>query len=296
MPPINPVWQDADAPWWAKMRRAEAHIRSLRERLEDINADPPWSVKPEPGRQANETAFRLHVRSSIPVDLVTVVGDAVHNMRSALDTIAFALAREYVGSPLSESQEQATKFPICKDPQSFEDFVKQRNRRALYGPQERLALRCVQPFAFAEEARELGVDPRTTPEEDRDSDAIYRLHQVSNIDKHRRLPLLSWFPGTVYWTAPSDGQSYRWHPVATEFLDGTLLGYFSDPDGEAPPASKVFYEMRLALMDDLVRDWDVARCLTAWHRGLTNWTFPRIFIVASGNRPPVMITHQPGES
>jgi hypothetical protein len=193
----------------------------------------------------------------VPVDLVTVVGDAVHNMRSALDTIAYALACDHLGQPLTGDQEQATQFPICEDAAKFEAFFRKKGRALLYGQQQCLALRCVQPFAFTEEAATHGVTGGSTPAEDRDSDAIYRLHQVSNIDKHRRLPLLSWFPGMVYW--PTDeGQSYRWEPVASEFRDGTILGYLSNPAHDAPPASRVFAEMKLTLMDDLVRSWDVA--------------------------------------
>lgn len=258
-----------------------------------MKADPPWSVEVGPGRQANESSYVLRVRSSVPVDLITIVGDAVHNMRSALDTIAYTLAQDYVRRPLTESEEQATQFPICKDGTIFDAFFQKKGRQQLYGAQELLALRCVQPFSFAEEAVALGVDPMTTPEDDRDSDAIYRLHQLSIIDKHRRLPLLSWFPGIVYWSTPAgQGQSYRWQPVATEFKDGTVLGYFSDPDGQAPPAATVFHDMQLALMDDLVRDWDVAKCLSAWHDGLARWSFPRIFIVASGNPVPMMISYR----
>jgi hypothetical protein len=290
MVPVTPKWTDPDAPWWAKMRRAQVHIDRVREELDGMTRNPPWSVEPEPGRRANETAYRLRVVSSVPVDLVTVVGDAVHNMRSALDTIAYALACDHLGRALTEDEESATQFPICKDA-GFSTFFARNRRAQLYGPRQQLALRCVQPFALTEEAAKLGVVSATTPEDDRDSDTIYRLHQVSNIDKHRRLPLLAWFPGIVYW-AGNEGQSYKWEPVAREFRDGTVLGYLSDPTGDAPPAVQVFAAMKLALMDDLVRDWDVAECLTAWHRGLTQWTLPRLFIVASGNAPPMMITHK----
>jgi hypothetical protein len=290
MAPVADKWTDQDAPWWAKMRRAGVHIDRVREELDTMARNPPWSVEPEPGRRVNETAYRLRVTSSAPVDLITVVGDAVHNMRSALDTIAYALAVDHLGQALTDAQERVTQFPICQDAAKFEAFFTERGRAQLYGPQQQLALRCVQPFALTEEAARHGVIRTSTPEEDRDSDAIYRLHQISNIDKHRRLPLLAWFPDIVYW-AGSEGQSYRWQPVAREFRDGTVLGYLSDPTGEAPPATTVFTEMKLALADDLVRSWDVGECLTAWHRGLTQWTLPRIFIVASGNTPPIMITH-----
>jgi hypothetical protein len=58
--------------------------------------------------------FRFHVRQPVPVELVTTIGDAIHNMRSSLDSVAHELARQHAGSNMTERQERATQFPICK--------------------------------------------------------------------------------------------------------------------------------------------------------------------------------------
>lgn len=46
----------------------------------------------------------------------------VHNLRSALDCVAYALAQRHVGVVLTDKQEEATQFPICKDAQAFDRF------------------------------------------------------------------------------------------------------------------------------------------------------------------------------
>jgi hypothetical protein len=68
---------------------------------------------------------------------------------------------------LTEDQQRAAQFPICIDRASFDEFFdKHRLRRGLFGPRERDALRCVQPFAIREEAAALGVDWITSPQDE----------------------------------------------------------------------------------------------------------------------------------
>jgi hypothetical protein len=93
------------------------------------------------------------------------------------------------------------------DARKFDEIYTTGRRQGLYGAQELAALRCVQPFAFAEDAARVGVvevDDRSA--EDYQHDALRRLNVLSNIDKHRRLPELDWVPTIHYWPTPPDGQ------------------------------------------------------------------------------------------
>lgn len=289
---MDEMWMDSEAPWWAKLRRAAVHIEDVRAEVATLENDRPWSVESEPGERPNEVAFRLHVRRQVPADLATTAGDAIHNLRSALDTVAYALARRYLGRDLSPDEEQATQFPICRDRSAFDEFFDNHmRRRSMYGEQERHALRCVQPFALSEEATALGLEQTTSAEIELKTDSIYRLHRLSIVDKHRRLPLLSWFPNMHYWSGPPGGASYRWRQAASAnapFEDGTVLGYLSDPDGNAPPQVEVFHEIRLTFMDDPAFRRRITDVLEDWHFTLCNWALPRIFTVASGQKPPIL--------
>jgi len=256
-------------------------------------ASKPWHVEEEAGPGPNQMTFRLRVTRLVPADLITAVGDAVHNMRSALDAVAHEMARRHVGESLSEAQERATEFPITKDGDSFDAFFCDRRRDGLYGPAEIAALRSVQPFALGDEARALGVAVTDSPELTLKTDELYRLHQVSCIDKHRRLPIVALFPGLVYWTAPPSGNTYQWQvgtsPTVT-VEDGTVLGYLTDAEGQAPPAAKVFHELRLALMDDPAFRRPIVEVLNAWYGYITGWVLPRVFAVADGNPAPLLIS------
>jgi hypothetical protein len=296
---MSPGWNDPEAAWWAKLHRAAIHIAEVRKRYEAFKATKPWSVEEFPGEAPNERGFRLRVSAPVPAELVTVMGDAIHNMRSALDAVAYELAVRHVGAELDPEQEKATEFPITKGPEEFEAFFWERKRRPeLYGDHERAALRCVQPFAISEEARALGVDVQESAEHSFIQNELARLHYLSIVHKHRRLPVLSWFSRLVYWSEPPVGATYVWRPGVTtgvSFEDGTVLGYLRDPNGDAPPESEVFHELDLTITDDPARfGQDLVSTLDAWHRYLSGWVLPRMMHVADGGAPPIYIGSAPG--
>jgi hypothetical protein len=289
-------WRNPELPWWAKIRRARSHIGDINRQVADFYKTEPWSVEAESGRVPNESAYRLRVHKSIPADLLAAVGDVVHNMRSALDCVAYELARHHVGAQMTPEQEALTEFPITENAEIFGSWFnttrKGYRRSELYGDQERAALRCVQPFWFSEEAAEHGVDAASMQANEWKANAIRRLHLVSNIDKHRRLPLLTWFPDLTYWEAPTDGSSLMWKPampVDSEFSDGTLLGYLLNMNGSAPPDVKVFHDMRLTIFDDARYRTALPDELSRWIGSISGWTIPRALIVAGGFERPILI-------
>jgi hypothetical protein len=253
----------------------------------------PYQVRREPTEQPDEVAFRFHISSPVPTKLLTTVGDALHNMRSCLDSVAFELARRHLDDHMSEEQEEASQFPISPDATKFEAFFNHRVRRDMYGDVERAAFRCVQPFAFHEEALAHGVDMQTLPEYELLLDELHRLRTLSNLDKHRRLPLLAWYVDFLYWDDPSYSWRYA-EPRTTELEDQSLIGCLTGSGG-GPATAEATFDLRLSLTDDpafrpefIVRS-DLVSVLERWHSYLSNWVLPRIFIVADGNPPPIII-------
>jgi hypothetical protein len=103
-----------------------------------------------------------------------------------------------------------------------------RIRSALYGAQARAAFRSVQPFRIHEEALHLGVQVTDTYEQEYRWSEPYRLTQLSNLDTHRRLTLMAWWPDLVYWT--SNGSSNRrWLGGDGTFTDGSVLWVHGRP-------------------------------------------------------------------
>jgi hypothetical protein len=115
---------------------------------------------------------------------------------------------------------------------------------------------------------------------------LHRLAHLSNLDKHRRLTVLAWWPDLVYWM--SDGPSNRrWLGGDGTFRDGSVLGYMVGKDPGAD--DRVFHEFNLVLADDPVHDptdlsgnaEDVVAMLNGWHQYITGWVFACVFNVLS---------------
>ncbi|MGD0373311.1 MAG: hypothetical protein ABSB01_01810 [Streptosporangiaceae bacterium] len=290
-------WIDPEAPWWAKLRRARVHITEVRERVDVLQAAGAWSILREPADHDDAWAYRFRLHRAIPADLSTVVADAVGNMRSALDYVAYELARHHAGK-LTDKEEIAAEFPICLDEAAFVQFFGDRKkgglRSGLYGDVEREALQCVQPFALTDEARALGIERSTTPQDDLLTDHAQALTVLWNIEKHRRLPELAWALGPVWWSLDVASPGYRWVWHVKELAplrDDAVLGALLGPPGSGRPQVDPPFEMHLVLTDDPSPYASplVAR-LERLHQSLARWVVPRMFIVAGGDPPPIMIS------
>ena len=164
-----------------------------------------------------------------------------------------------MGGSLNAIQESMIQFPIVRNGKEFDTFFAQRRKKAdeeyvyrrdLYGVDAVRAFRCVQSFAFAEEVAALGVQSGRELEQDYTHHTLNRLHTLSVIDKHRRLPVLAWFPDILFWQGGTQEQqeSYEWRPAQTqlsEFVDRVTLGSFVNPSDSNPPDSKLTYVLRL---------------------------------------------------
>ena len=287
-------WRDPEASWWVKLRRAQAHISEVQHRVSLLEGTQPWSIQREP-IGPDGWAYRFKIHRAIPADLSAAVGDAVANMRAALDYIAYELARHRVGT-MSDAEEAATAFPICKDKVAFDQFFAAgRNgplRARLYGDAEREALQCVQPFALADEMRAVGVEPATDPRTDLLTDHAYGLNALWNIDKHRRLPGLAWTIEELVWFS-GDATGCRWIQRVRGLAplhDGAVLGELHGPPASERPLLEPNFTVDLVLTDDpSPYRSPLGQRLEQLHQSLIGWVVPRIFIVADGNPPPIVI-------
>lgn len=221
----DPAWNDRNSSWWAKINRAREHMESARRLVEQFRASRPYSLLPEPTNNPGRVAYRLRITRPVPVAISTTLGDALHNMRAALESLAFELAGRSHAARLTAAQERASTFPIC----------------------QRAAFRTVQPFVNLEQAHLHGVGlERSFLEEFRWSQ-LHRLDALWNLDKHRRLTLMAWWPDLFYWT--SDGPTRRTaHPGDGTFVDGSIVLYIGGSDDGR--GSELQHEFKLVLTDD----------------------------------------------
>jgi len=87
-----------------------------------------------------DLVLRIRIVRAIPHDWAAVVGDAVHNLRSSLDLLAWQLVERNNGQPSRD-----TCFPITSSLQAFEPAL----RRALAGahPAAMRMVRLLKPYA-----------------------------------------------------------------------------------------------------------------------------------------------------
>jgi hypothetical protein len=294
---INSVWANQDAAWWAKANRAGEHIESLRSQVEEFRASEPCRVIPESTDKPGRLAYRLRT-TPVPTRISATLGDVLHNLRAALENLAYGIGVSVAGNPMPRALESASAFPICQTPQAFTEFFEGKpdppgnscdkpakrstlydKRTKLYDARAREALRAVQPFVNLEQAKKLNVATERSYEEETCYSELYRLNKLWNIDKHRRLALMAWWPDMVYWT--SNGPSKRkMYPGDGTLENGSIL-YHMEGTGEGD--SEVVHEFNLTITDDpgFSREYptnqDIMELVDHWHHHIVNWVFPVVF-------------------
>ena len=205
--PMSYTWNDPTNAWMAKLDRASVHITALHR---DVSAfeGRAYEVVREPGENPGDVRLRLRLHEPIPIGFSTTIGDAVHNMRSALDTFAYHLAVKHVVRALTDDEQARTSFPIYARRNKLDRFFADRSN--LFGDRERRTMMAVTPgWQWDEFLHKADAEFRVTREEDAQLSPIWTLHRLWNIDKHRRVHLAVWWPKITYWSG-SDAQSHGW--------------------------------------------------------------------------------------
>jgi hypothetical protein len=130
-----------------------------------------------------------------------------------------------------------------------------------------------------EEAKKLGVATERRYEEETRYSELYRLNKLWNIDKHRRLALMAWWPDMIYWTSngPSKREMYRGNGTLE---NGSILYYM---EGSDEGGSEVIHEFNLTITDDpgFSREHptnpDILELVDNWHQHIVTWVFPVVF-------------------
>jgi hypothetical protein len=75
-----------------KLKRAKEHLEALDTELRVFMESTPYTIEQEEGLQQGRYHFRLKTIRTPPSCFGLLIGDAVHNLRSALDALAWQLA------------------------------------------------------------------------------------------------------------------------------------------------------------------------------------------------------------
>jgi hypothetical protein len=149
-------------------------------------------------------------------DLAVETGGCLHNLRSGLDHLAYALAVRHTGEPLPQEIAEASEFPIFGD----EDrkgtpsmgaalFTNASRKIAGIHPDAQAVIERLQPY-------QLGSDFR--------SHQLWRLYDLARIDRHRLLHLSVVHSG-----------GFLWNPSAHMNVGGIGPGAIVSLGGEIEP-------------------------------------------------------------
>ena len=268
-------WLDPESAWCAKAARAKHHIDALEGEVANFLNDETFNIVPEAGGP-EEVIYRLQMSGPVPIVFSAMIGDVLHNLRSALDCAAFEIARRHVNRELTSEEERRTAFPIISTQTAFDKFFSDKQRAHLYSVKQKGAIRRVQPgHLFDEIERERGSAPTLDRDSEVKYDPLFLLNRLSNIDKHRRLHTTVWWPGLIYWG--SDRPTHKWILGSPPFVDGAILGRLLKDPEETVPTPELYSEIDLRLLEpEGASSTDVRKLLDTMHRRITSYVLPSI--------------------
>jgi hypothetical protein len=107
-----------------KIERANKHIQELELSISSYFAENPCAlvVEPFPGMNPLRShAWIARIRKPVPLSLSAIIGDAVHNLRTALDLLACDLVR------LNGRSVRDVYFPFCEKANDLSSAIKDRH-------------------------------------------------------------------------------------------------------------------------------------------------------------------------
>ncbi|HVE67848.1 MAG TPA: hypothetical protein VNB64_04635 [Solirubrobacteraceae bacterium] len=130
-----------------------------------------YTVTDEFDLEADENVVAVEPRGAPPQGLAVLIGDCVHNMRSALDNLIYDLSWAQ-GGPLTKEVATGCEFPVFGPrPPRTSELVK---RIGAIDPPAQAVIKALQPHHRGNDFA---------------SDPVWVLDQLWNIDKHRSLHL-----------------------------------------------------------------------------------------------------------
>ena len=127
----------------AKIRRAETHLQAYRRELMLWRDRNPYSISKERNEDFTRFYVVLQVTESPNLeDWTLIIGDCIHNLRSALEHLVYAIAVHESGQN-PPPKEDRLAFPIVDKPT---DFKEASRRIATLSDDVRAAIESVQPY------------------------------------------------------------------------------------------------------------------------------------------------------
>jgi hypothetical protein len=145
----------------SKLARARKHLDELRAAIAAFFAAQPYEVLHEEEISTGDLIYKLRICHEVPGDWSLIVGDVLHNLRSALDHLAWRLVELNNNTPSRHIQ-----FVICANQAAFQRAAP-NNLRGV-SQTAMTFIENLHPYR--------GGD-----------DLLWQLNELNSIDKHRLL-------------------------------------------------------------------------------------------------------------
>jgi hypothetical protein len=149
-----------------KLVRARAHLSALETEVTPLQGQNLWVVGTKEGEPTGRDYFNPRPLPIVPFNVPATACDVIQNLRSCLDHLAYQLA--CVGTPDADPS-RFVSFPIFEDAERYESG--KASRVAGMRPDTVKAIDALKPYKGG-------------------NDLLWRLHDLSNIEKHRLIVTL----------------------------------------------------------------------------------------------------------
>lgn len=141
-----------------KIKRAKKHFKELETEINNFFANEPFKIVKQEARNG-DLLYRVIISDQIPVEWSSIIGDIIHNLRSALDYLAWQLVLQNGGTPGKN-----TYFPIGSSPKKYNNTVRGSLKGASKDAME--LVKSLQPYPGG-------------------NDLLVQIHALDIHDKHR---------------------------------------------------------------------------------------------------------------
>jgi hypothetical protein len=102
---------------WSKLQWARKHLDVVRTHVEPIDQGDAYNISVDIDPNAGTYIFRVHNLEPLDSNLGLMIGDCLHNARTALDYLMVRLVALTTGQEPSDIEH--VQFPICTTPDQF---------------------------------------------------------------------------------------------------------------------------------------------------------------------------------
>jgi hypothetical protein len=180
-------------PWAVKLARVDEHLATLGTEIVAYQDSDAATIRVKPLADGVSYDLVLSLSASPPERWSAVIGDILHNIRSALDSRTFDLVMSNSLSPLSRDEQRRVVFPITASRRQYESNGRWHGGKGTDAL--KAAFATVQPWTFIEDLE----DP---PSNYVEHDPLMVLQRLSNFDKHRSVHVTVCQPDMVYVGTP----------------------------------------------------------------------------------------------